>query len=109
MAEIIFNVTVNVSEEIHDSWLAWMRETHIREVLDTGLFTRATLMRVHAFEKGGLTYAVQYVAESMQNYDRYLQEYAPALRAKTESLYGDQVHAFRTMLEVVQVFSREAR
>jgi hypothetical protein len=109
MSEIFYNVTVNVSEDIHDGWLAWMQETHIPDVLDTGMFKRATLLRVHAFEQGGLTYAVQYVADSMQNYERYLKEYAPSLRTKTESLYGDQVHAFRTMLEVVQDFAPRKR
>jgi hypothetical protein len=104
MSEVVYNVTVNVSEEIHDDWMLWLRQEHIPEVLKTGLFRRAMLMRVHAFEQGGLTYAVQYVADSMENYERYLKEFAPSLRAKTESLFGDQVHAFRTMLEVLTTF-----
>jgi hypothetical protein len=105
LSEIIYNVTVNVSEEIHDDWMVWMRQKHIPDVLQTGLFKRAMLMRVHAYEQGGLTYAVQYVSDSMEKYERYLKEFAPAFRAKTESLFGDQVHAFRTMLEILEIFN----
>jgi hypothetical protein len=105
VSEIIYNVTVNVSEDIHDDWMLWMRQKHIPEVLQTGLFTRASLMRIHAFEQGGLTYAIQYVADSMDKYERYLKEFAPSFRAKTESLFGDQVHSFRTMLEVLATFN----
>jgi hypothetical protein len=73
------------------------------------MFISATLLRVHAFEQGGKTYAVQYVCKDMDAYERYLREFAPTLRAKTESRFGDQVHAFRTMLEVLEVFSRVAQ
>jgi hypothetical protein len=104
MSEIIYNVTVNVSEDSSDAWLLWMKETHIPEVLGTGLFRRATLMRVHAFEQGGFTYAVQFVAGSMADYERYLKQYAPLMRTKTEALYGQEVQSFRTMLEVLSNF-----
>jgi hypothetical protein len=109
MTDVIYNVTVNVSEEIHDEWLSWMRQSHIPEVLACGLFKRALLMRVHAFEQGGLTYAAQYTAGSMADYERYLKDFAPKLRAQTEALYGDQVHAFRTMLEVLESFDVSAQ
>jgi hypothetical protein len=104
MSEVIYNVTINVSEEVHDRWLDWMCGEHIPEVLQTGMFTQATYLRVHAFEQGGRTYAVQYTAASMENLDRYIKEFAPALRAKTETAFGDQVHPFRTTLEVLQKF-----
>lgn len=104
MSEIFYNVTVNVSEDIHDDWLTWLRKEHIPAVLRTGMFLRATLLRVHAFEQGGLTYAVQYVSEDMAHYERYLRDFAPALRAETQQRYGDKVVAFRTMLEVMETF-----
>jgi hypothetical protein len=104
MSEVIYNVTINVSEEVHDKWIDWMCHEHIPEVLKTKMFAHATFLRVHAFEQGGRTYAVQYAAASMDDLDRYLKEFAPGLRAKTESIFGDQVHPFRTTLEVLQRF-----
>jgi hypothetical protein len=105
VSQIFYNVTLAVAEEAHDQWLQWMKGEHIPEALSTGMFVGATLLRVHAFEQGGNTYAVQYVCKDMETYERYLKEFAPALRAKAESRFGDQVHAFRTMLEVVDTFS----
>jgi hypothetical protein len=108
MSEVIYNVTINVSDEVHDRWLSWMCNEHIPEVLQTGLFSSATFVRVHAYEQGGRTYAVQYVAASMEDLDRYIKECAPSLRAKTETAFGDQVHPFRTTLEVLQRFGVSA-
>lgn len=106
MAEVIYNVTVNVSDEVLEEWLQWMESTHIPDVLATGFFQSARLMRVHAFEQGGKTYAVQYMAPSMESYERYLKEAAPQMQSKTELAFGDQVHAFRTLLEVVSTHKR---
>jgi hypothetical protein len=109
MSEVIYNVTVNVSEEIHQEWLSWIKEIHIPEVLKTGQFSKATFLRVHALEKGGITYAIQYLAPSMEHYERYLKDYAPKLQAKTQDAYSDQVHSFRTMLEVLDTFEKPAK
>lgn len=109
MSEIVYNVTVNVSDEIHDEWVDWMRDVHIPEVLGTGMFVSARFMRVHALEQGGKTYATAYTAESMERYERYLKEFSPALRAKTEAAFGDHVHAFRTMLEVLASYETRAK
>jgi hypothetical protein len=107
MSEVIYNVTVNVSDEVLTEWLQWMDSTHIPEVLGTGFFHTAQMMRVHAFEQGGKTYAIQYAAPSMESYERYLKEAAPQLQSKTELAFGDHVHAFRTLLEVVSVHRRK--
>ncbi len=104
MTEVLYNVTVNVSDEVHDEWVDWMRDVHIKEVLATGLFTSAKFLRVHAFEQGGKTYATQYTARSMEDYERYLRENAPVLSAKTQAAFGDHVHSFRTLLEVLNTF-----
>ena len=43
--KIIYNVTVNIDDTVHDEWLIWIKE-HIHQVLATGKFDRATLSRV---------------------------------------------------------------
>lgn len=107
MSEILYNVTVNVSDEVHDEWVDWMRNTHIPDVLGTGCFRSAKFLRVHAFEQGGKTYAVQYLCDSMEKYERYQKEFASELQNRTQAAFGDHVHAFRTLLEVVS--SHDAR
>ena len=45
---IIYNVTVNVDEDVLNSWLDWMTKNHIPDVLDTGLFIECKLSKILA-------------------------------------------------------------
>ena len=61
---IIYNVTTTISESIHDQWVTWMQERHIPEVLATGKFTSARLVKVLVGnENDEITYAVQYTTD----------------------------------------------
>lgn len=99
---IIYNVTINVDHAAHDAWLRWMKETHIPEVMETGLFLENRMLRLIGDEdSGGVTYAVQYTAASMSDYEKYRDLHAPRLQQKTLELFRDQFTAFRTLLETV--------
>ena len=50
---IIYNVTINVDESIHDEWMNWMIENHIPKVLSTGKFFKALMTRVMVQEDLG--------------------------------------------------------
>ncbi|MDX1761087.1 MAG: DUF4286 family protein [Christiangramia sp.] len=98
---IIYNVTINVQEDIHDKWLKWMKEEHIPDMLETKKFTKALMTKVMVQEPmGGITYSVQYTAENKQMLERYYSENANDLRAKSKPFEGKFV-AFRTELEVI--------
>ncbi|TAE17630.1 MAG: DUF4286 family protein [Bacteroidetes bacterium] len=104
MPQIIYNVTNAVEEQIIPEWLEWMRRVHIPEVMQTGLFLEYKFLRVIGAlgeEDSGGTYAVQYVAESIEKFLDYAENHAPALRAKTQERYGERVMAFRTLLEMM--------
>ena len=98
---IVYNVTINIDDAAHDAWLAWMKEEHIPDVMSTGLFTDSRMLRVLAQDDGGITYAIQYTAADMAHYERYRDEHAPRLQAKTQERFGGRFVAFRTLLEVV--------
>lgn len=98
---IIYNVTTNVEESIHDEWLTWMRDEHIPAVLATGKFTKAIMTRVLVDEEmGGISYSTQYTTTDKATLMRYQEEDAPALVKDTERFTGKFV-SFRTQLEVV--------
>ncbi len=98
---IIYNVTINVDLDVHEAWLKWMKETHIPDVMATGLFLDHRLCRVLAEDEGGVTYAVQYTCSDMATLDRYRADHGPRLQAETEKYYGGKLAAFRTLLEVL--------
>ncbi len=99
---IIYNVTTNIHESVHDQWLHWMQQKHIPEILATGKFSTARLVKVLVEEEmGGITYSVQYTTDSKATLDKYYIEDAPKLRDEALQLFGDKMLAFRTELELI--------
>ena len=99
---IIYNVTIKADNKIADAWLQWMKEEHIPDVINTGCFNNATILRlIEVDDTDGPTYAIQYKAESKADYNRYIQLHADEMRKKVSNKWGDQVVAFRSVLEVV--------
>jgi hypothetical protein len=102
---IIYNVTTNIDESIHNEWLAWIK-AHIPQVLATGKFTEAKLTKVLVEEDlGGTTYSVQYRAKSREALDAYYKDDADRLRKEGLSKFADKMLAFRTELEIVDEYS----
>lgn len=99
---IIYNVTINIHESVHDQWLSWMQQKHIPEILATGKFTSAKIVKVLIEEEmGGNTYSVQYSCESKAVLQKYYQDDAPKFRQEGLELFGDKMLAFRTELELI--------
>ena len=99
---IIYNVTTNIHESVHDQWLSWMQTKHIPEILATKKFTSAKIVRVLIEEEmGGTTYSVQYTTDSKITLQKYYDEDAPSFRAEALQLFGDKMLSFRTELELI--------
>ncbi|NAS10652.1 DUF4286 family protein [Poritiphilus flavus] len=99
---LIYNVTINIDDTVHDSWLDWMKEVHIPEVLATGKFMEARMTRVLVEEEtGGTTYSIQYLSKDRETLEAYYKEDAPRLREDGQKLFANKFVAFRTELEVI--------
>ena len=99
---IIYNVTTNIHESVHEKWMIWMQHKHIPEMLATGKFSSARMVRVLIEEEmGGTTYSVQYITDSKATLEKYYQEDAPKLRDEALQLFGDKMLSFRTELELI--------
>lgn len=99
---IIYNVTTNIHESVHDQWMTWMQKKHIPEILATGKFTSARMVKVLIEEEmGGTTYSVQYTTDSKETLQRYYDEDAPHFREEGLKLFADKMLAFRTELELI--------
>jgi hypothetical protein len=99
---IIYNVTVNVEDAAHDAWLEWMKSTHIPDVVSTGCFMHGKIFRILVEEQLGVSYSVQYSANSMEDVDRYLETFAQKLRQDAHDKFGGKFTAFRTLLEHIE-------
>jgi hypothetical protein len=102
---IIYNVTVNVDNSIHQDWLEWIK-VHIPKVLATGLFTEAKLSKVLVEDQAeGETYSIQYRAKSRESLEDYYTNHANQLRQEGLKLFADKALAFRTELEIIDEYN----
>jgi hypothetical protein len=97
----IYNVTVNVAEDIHEDWLKWMREKHIADVMKTGCFVDSQIVKVLFVEDQGHTYSIQYKFLEMGDIERYQKQFAGPLQAEHKQRFGEKTTAFRTLLEII--------
>jgi hypothetical protein len=96
---IIYNVTVNIDNDVLDDWLHWMKTVHVPDVVATGCFTDGNIFKIMVDEQQGTSYSIQYKAKSMDDVNRYLETFAPSLREQHTARYKDKFVAFRTLLQ----------
>ena len=98
---ILYNVTVKIQKEIEQEWLQWMREVHIPDVMNTGLFVDQKICRIFEDDPAGSTYAFQYYCKDMDTFQQYQDQHAKALQADHAQRYNNRYVAFRTLMEVL--------
>ncbi|UXP33580.1 DUF4286 family protein [Reichenbachiella agarivorans] len=98
---VLYNVTMNVEKEIESEWLQWMKETHVKDVMNTGYFIECKIFQLLSEEPQGTTYAFQYFAKSAKDIQTYQDTYGAKLQMDVISRYGDKVMSFRTLLKQV--------
>ena len=101
MTKIIYNVTISPDKDIEQEWVKWMKEIHLPEVMETGMFLENRFTRVLSEEAENISYSVQYLAADMQSYERYKSEFAPALQKKRLERFPGKFVAFRTLLALI--------
>ncbi|NEV94733.1 DUF4286 family protein [Psychroflexus sp. YR1-1] len=98
---LIYNVTTNVEEDVHDEWVDWMKNIHIPAMLQTEKFVAATMSKVDVVESmGGITYSVQYRIEDKATLERYFEDDFEYMKKQTKLFEGKFV-SFRTEMEIV--------
>jgi hypothetical protein len=100
---IVYNVTVKIEKTISDEWLTWMQEVHIPDVMKTNCFSGFRLTRIiEEPDDHGIGFAIQYVAPSFDDFQRYQQNFAKALQKEHSDRYQNKYVAFRTLLEIIE-------
>jgi len=98
---LLYNVTSIIDDAAADRWLQWMQETHIPKVMETRKFVSYRLLKVLDSPNEGVTYCAQYVAENMEDYLEYQENFAPKLQAEVLQHFENQLVAFRTLMEYI--------
>ena len=99
---ILYNVTIGIDKEIEIEWVRWMKSEHIPEILATGIFIQHKFYKVLSHDdEYSVSYCIQYFTESIDQFNRYIKEFAPEFVEKHRIKFKDKHVAFRTLLEEV--------
>lgn len=99
---LVYSVTINVDEDVHDEWLGWMSSEHIPNVIATRCFSDYRMYRILSPEaEDGETYVIQYKCDTVEDYERYQIEHAAILQSEHKDKYGGKFTAFRILMEEV--------
>ena len=98
---IVYNVPLAIEPSVEEEVIHWLRDIHIPEVMETGLFLSSAMFKVfEGPDQPHGSYAIQYRLENWDAFQSYSAHHAAALQAKTRDKFGERVLAFRTFLEL---------
>ncbi len=99
---IVYNVTIKVDPQIEEQWIDWQKNVHIPEVMATGLFSDHKFFRLlEQDEADGITYVTQYFSPSIDNYKKYIDEFAALLNEKAVAKWNHQFVSFHSVMKIV--------
>lgn len=101
-AQLVYNVTTQVTWAIHEAWLSWMLDEYIPAVLGTGSFTRHQFVRLlEADETDGPIYAVQYYTANRAAYNNFIALYQQGFTGLEQEKWGGEAFSFSSLMQVV--------
>lgn len=103
---MLYVVFVAIDRDLADAWTTWMRETHVPDVLATGCFADALMLRDEAADTPErLGWRFVYRAHDADALARYQANFAAALQADHTDRFAGTFDARRELLPVVERFT----
>jgi hypothetical protein len=99
----VYNITTKVDHEIMGEWLRWEKEIHIPEIMATGLFIEYKFFQLLEHDDdAGQNFVIQFIANRREDYDAFLNQFAPRLQNAPFVKWGEKTVSFQTLLQNVQ-------
>lgn len=98
---ILYNVTIILDSEIQSDWLNWMQQKQIPLIMETGYFVSNRLLRVVDSPNEGVTYCVQFIADSIQKLNDFKQKNGQFLESNTPLEFNNKLVIFPTVMEFI--------
>jgi antibiotic biosynthesis monooxygenase (ABM) superfamily enzyme len=102
-AMIIYSVTVVIKKEVEESWLEWMKEIHMKDVMKTGYFTDCEMQKqlIPEIAADESTYIINYRTSSLDQYNEYLMKEAPRLQKEHIDKFYGKFKASRAVHQII--------
>jgi hypothetical protein len=99
----LYNITLNIDDDIREEWLAWMKREYIPELFSCGLFSNKSFFQLVNDEKSeGTTYALQLFMVSEADYKKYHEKFYYKHQEVLYKKFPDKFVEFRTLLKIVE-------
>ena len=100
---IVYRVTINIKTEIEESWLNWMIETHVKQVIKTGYFNDWQIQKLLLPEtnENESTFVVDYITDSLEKYYEYQNKEAPGLQQEHSRRFAGKFKATRAVFQSI--------
>lgn len=100
---IVYNVTTKVEWAVAEQWVQWMKNEHIPGILATGHFSGHRFYKLlQVDDVDGQTYTVQFFANTLMDYEAYIQQHSAGFRKAVMDVFGDRLIAFRSVMEAIE-------
>ena len=96
---IVYEVNLDIDATIAADYRAWL-DAHVARILALPGFTGVRIFEVldPPAPAGRVALCVQYTLRSRDDFDAYLREHAPRMRAEGIARFGDRFRASRRLL-----------
>ena len=102
LGPLVYEVKCWVNQSVEQKWLLYMKGKHIEDVLATGLFKPANLLKLEkSFQakehnkSQWEAYVVQYSYEGQESFEKYQNNFAEGLQKEHKDIFGNSVRASR--------------
>jgi len=99
---VLYNVTIGINPTKIEEWMGFMREEHLPKIFASNCFESYRMCRIVDEQADSTTIAVQYIAHSMEDLNKYRAEHALELRREHMSKFGSDAVAYRSVLSILE-------
>lgn len=98
---ILYNITVIIDDAIEKEWLHWINTNFVPQAMSSNLLASNRLLKVLESPNEGITYCLQFVADTLQNYNDFKSLHASALLDAHSIKFKNQSVFFSTIMEFI--------
>lgn len=99
---LIYNTTFQIEDEVHDSFLIWIRECYIPEIQKHGTLKAPRICRILSHLDEGSSYTLQWEVENSSLLHRWHLEQGGHLNEELSKIFKDKVIGFPTLMEIIE-------
>ncbi len=104
---ILYNTTFVVDDTVHEEWITWLKDSHIKDYLQSSCFLGARLGKVTSHVEPGMqTYSLQLFVNDDLTLDQFKNNFLTELQQSSLQKFGTKVLSFTSEMEHLGDFNQ---